>query len=125
MPLFDLFFAMSYFFLFVMWIWLVISVYSDIFRSGDVGGGAKALWVLFVLVLPYLGVLVYLIARGGGMQERNADRAARAEPAVESYIREVAAPAGVADELTKLSALRDQGVVSAEEFDGQKAKLLA
>ena len=125
MPLLDLFFSMLWFFLFIAWIWLLISVYADVFRSKDLGGVAKAFWVIFVLVLPYLGVLVYLIARGGGMQERSAGRAAQAEQAVESYIREVAAPAGVADELAKLAALRDQGVVSAAEFDAQKAKLLA
>jgi hypothetical protein len=125
MPLLDLFYSMFLFFLFVAWIWLLISVYADVFRSDDLGGAAKAFWVLFVLLLPYVGVLVYLIARGGKMQERSVAAAARAEFAAETYIREVAGTTSTADELTKLGALRDQGVLSAQEFEAEKAKLLA
>jgi hypothetical protein len=125
MPLLDLFYSMFLFFLFVAWIWLLISVYADVFRSDDLGGAAKAFWVLFVLLLPYVGVLVYLIARGGKMQERSVAAAARAERAAETYIREVAGATSTADELTKLGALRDQGVLSAQEFEAEKAKLLA
>jgi hypothetical protein len=87
MPLLDLFFSMFLFFLFVAWIWLLISVYADVFRSDDLGGVAKAFWVLFVLLLPYVGVLVYLIARGGKMQERSVAQAERAQRATETYIR--------------------------------------
>jgi hypothetical protein len=123
MPLLDLFLTMLWFFLFVAWIWLLISVYADVFRSGDLGGWGKALWVLFVLLLPYLGVLVYLIARGGSMQERSAAQAQRAQRATASDTREVAP--STADELTKLGQLRDQGVLSAEEFEKQKSRLLA
>jgi hypothetical protein len=125
MPLFDLFFSMLWFFLFVAWIWVLISVYADIFRSDDLSGWGKAFWVLFALVLPALGVLVYLIVRGGSMQERTTQRAADAERAAQSYIREVAAAPSTADELAKLAQLRDQGVLSAGEFEAQKAKLLA
>lgn len=125
MPLLDLFFSMFLFFLFVAWIWLLISVYADVFRSDDLGGVAKAFWVLFVLLLPYVGVLVYLIARGGKMQERSVAQAERAQRATETYIREVAGATSTADELAKLGALRDQGVLSPEEFEAQKAKLLA
>ena len=125
MPLLDLFLTMLWFFLFVAWIWLLISVYSDVFRSEDLSGFAKAIWVLFVLLLPYLGVLVYLIARGGKMQERHVAQLQRAQLANESYIREVAGPSSTADELLKLGQLRDQGVLSSEEFEAQKAKLLA
>jgi hypothetical protein len=124
MPLLDLFLTMLWFFLFVVWIWLLISVYSDIFRSDDLGGWGKALWVVFVLLLPYLGVFVYLIARGGQMHERSVARAAAAEQAAQTYIREVAAAPSPAEELTKLAQLRDQGVLSADEFEAQKAKLL-
>jgi hypothetical protein len=125
MPLFDLFFAMLWFFLFVAWIWLLISVYADVFRSDDLGGVAKAFWVLFVLLLPYLGVLIYLIARGGSMQERSAAQMQQAQQATESYIREVAGGNSTADELLKLGQLRDQGVLTTEEFEAQKAKVLA
>lgn len=125
MPLFDLFFSMLWFFLFIAWIWLLISVYADVFRSHDLTGWGKALWVLFVLVLPYLGVLIYLIARGGKMQERSHAQVQQAQLATESYIREVAGATTPADELLKLGQLRDQGVLSSEEFETQKAKVLA
>lgn len=125
MPLLDLFFSMLWFFLFVAWIWLLISVYADIFRSHDLSGVAKAAWVVFVLLLPYLGVLIYLIARGGSMQERSIQRAADAQEAARSYIREVADVPSSADELAKLARLRDQGVLTPQEFEAQKAKLLA
>ncbi len=125
MPLFDLFFSMLWFFLFVAWIWVLISVYADIFRSDDLSGWGKAFWVLFALVLPALGVLVYLIARGGKMQERTMQRAAETEQAAKTYIREVAAAPSTADELAKLAQLSEQGVLSPEEFASQKAKLLA
>jgi len=125
MPLLDLFITMLWFFLFVAWLWLLISVYADVFRSDDLGGLGKALWVLFVLVLPYVGVLVYLIARGGKMQERSLAQARQARSATESYIREVAGGASTADELLKLAQLRDQGVLSPEEFEAQRAKALA
>jgi hypothetical protein len=124
-PLLDLFFSMLWFFLFVVWIWLLISVYADIFRSDDLSGVRKALWVVFVLLLPYLGVLVYLIARGDSMHQRTADRTAAAEQAMASYIRDVAAPTSAADEIAKLAQLRDQGALSEDEFAQQKAKLLA
>lgn len=125
MPLLDLFFTMLWFFLFVAWIWLLISVYADVFRSDDLGGWSKAFWVLFVLLLPYLGVLIYLIARGGKMQERSVAQAQRVQHETESYIREVAKPTSTADELTKLGQLREQGVLSPAEFEAQKVKLLA
>lgn len=124
MSLLESFLLMLYFTLFVVWIWLLISVYSDVFRSRDLSGIAKAGWVLLLLVLPYLGVFIYLIVRGSGMQERTAARVEAAEQATEAYIREVASAPSTADELAKLAELRDKGVLSAEEFDTQKAKLL-
>jgi type VI protein secretion system component VasK len=125
MPLFDLFIAMLWFFLFIAWIWLLISVYADVFRSEDLGGGAKAAWVLFVLVTPYIGVFIYLIVRGGDMQDRAAEQARAAQRAAEARIREVAGTTSTADEIAKLVTLRDQGTLSSEEFDSQKVKLLA
>ena len=119
------FLLMLYFTFFVIWIWLLISVYMDVFRSEDLGGGAKAGWVLLLLVLPYLGVLIYLIARGGSMHERSAERARAAEEAAQAYIREAAGAPSPAEELSKLAELKDKGVLSQEEFAAQKAKLLA
>lgn len=125
MPLFDLFWTMLWLFLFIAWFWLLISVYADIFRSDDMGGGKKAVWVVFVTLLPYLGVLVYLIARGESMNERQARQAIRAQQATETYIRQVAGPQpSAADELAKLAELHAQGALTAEEFQAQKSKLL-
>lgn len=124
MPLLDVFWAMLWFFLFIAWIWVLISVIADIFRSDDLSGWAKGLWVLFVIVLPWLGVLVYLIARGHGMAERSMASAAAAEQAQRDYIQSVAGSSS-ADELAKLAQLRDSGVISDSEFQAQKAKLLA
>lgn len=125
MPLLDLLLSMIMFFFFLAWIWLLISVYADIFRSRDLGGWAKALWVLFVLVLPYLGVLIYLIARGGTMHERSAALAHQAQMQAEATIREIAGTPSTADELRKLAELHEQGVLTAEELATQKARLLA
>ncbi len=126
MPLLDLLLAMFWFFLFFMWIWLVITVFIDIFRSDDLSGWAKAFWVIFVIILPLLGVLIYVIARGDKMQQRRVDDAMAQKRAADEYIRQAAGSggSGVADELTKLGQLREQGVLSDEEFQQQKAKLL-
>ena len=124
MPLLDLLFSMLWFFLFILWIWLVITVFIDIFRSDDLSGWGKALWALFVLIVPLLGVLIYLIARGDGMSQRRADEAAQVRRAQDEYIRDVAGSSS-AEELAKLADLRDKGVISDEEFAAQKAKILA
>jgi hypothetical protein len=124
MPLLDLFWTMLLFFLFIAWISLLIQVYADIFRSHDLGGVAKAAWTVLVLVLPYVGVVVYLIARGGSMQERSADRAAQAQHATERYIRDIATAPSSTDELVKLAELRDQGALTPEEFETQKSRIL-
>jgi hypothetical protein len=125
MPLLDLFFSMLWFTLFVVWIWLLITVYADVFRSPDLSGAVKALWVVALLLLPYLGVFVYLIARGDGMHERSAERVAAAEQAAATYIREVAATPSPAEELVRLAELRDRGVLTEDEFAQQKARTLA
>ena len=122
-PLLDILWTMIEFFLFFLWIWLLIVVFSDIFRSHDMGGLAKALWVIFVIILPFLGVFIYLIARGGSMHERAAAQAQRQQQAFDSYIKETAG-ASSADELAKLADLKAKGVITDTEFEAQKAKLL-
>jgi ABC-type multidrug transport system fused ATPase/permease subunit len=126
-PVLDAFLTMLYFFLFIIWIWLLITVFIDIFRSRDMGGGAKALWVIFVIILPFLGVFVYLIARGGKMHERAAAQAAEQQKAFDSYVRETAGTSGsdTADQLSQLADLKNKGVLSDAEFEAQKAKILA
>ncbi|HEX6577415.1 MAG TPA: SHOCT domain-containing protein [Jiangellaceae bacterium] len=126
MPLLDLFWTMLWFFLFIAWIWLLISIITDIFRSDDLSGWAKALWTLFVIIVPWLGALIYLIARGDSMQQRTMSDAAERQRATRQYIQEVASTGSTssADELTKLAQLRDSGVITADEFEAQKAKLL-
>jgi len=124
-PLLDILWTMIEFFLFFLWIWLLIVIFSDIFRSHDMGGLAKALWVIFVIILPFLGVLIYLIARGGSMHERAATAAAQQQKAFDSYVRETASSGSSADELAKLADLKAKGVLTDAEFEAQKAKLLA
>ncbi len=124
-PLLDILWTMIEFFLFFLWIWLLIVIFSDIFRSHDMGGLAKALWVIFVIILPFLGVLIYLIARGGSMQERAATQAAQQQKAFDSYVKQAAGSSSSVDELAKLADLKAKGVITDAEFDAQKAKLLA
>jgi ABC-type multidrug transport system fused ATPase/permease subunit len=126
-PLLSIFWTMLEFFLFFVWIWLLIVIFMDIFRSHDMGGFAKALWVIFVIILPFLGVLVYLIARGGSMHERAAQQAAQQQKAFDQYVRQTAGSSGdsTADQLAKLSDLKQKGVLSDSEFEAQKAKLLS
>ncbi len=126
-PLLGVFWTILEIFLFVIWIWILIAVFSDIFRSHDLSGWGKALWFLFVLFIPLLGVLVYLIARGGGMHDRAVQQAQRQDEALRSYVQEAASasPASSADQLAKLAGLRDRGVITAEEFEREKAKILA
>jgi len=126
-PVLDAFLTMLYFFLFIIWIWLLIMVFMDIFRSHDMGGWAKALWVIFIIILPFLGVFVYLIARGGKMHERAAQQAADQQKAFDAYVKQAAGTSGdtTADQLSKLAGLKSQGVITDAEFDAQKAKILA
>lgn len=124
MPLLDLFWTMLWFFMFFLWIWLLISLFSDIFRSDDLSGWGKAGWVIFMILLPFLGALVYLIARGKSMQERTLNQMAAREKATRSYIKDVAGAGSTADELTKLASLHERGVLTDQEFQSQKAALL-
>lgn len=124
-PLLGVFWTMMWWFLWIAWIVLLFRVIGDIFRSDDIGGFAKAMWSLFVIILPWLGVLVYLIARGRSMSSRDYQQAQASEAAFRSYVQEAAGSGGgSADELTKLADLRDRGVLSEDEFQQQKAKLL-
>ncbi len=126
-PILDFFLTMLEFFLFIIWIWLLIMVFSDIFRSHDLGGWAKALWSIFIIVIPFFGVFVYLIARGGKMHERAAEQAAAQQKAFDQYVKEAAGTPGEssADQLHKLADLKSQGVLTDAEFEAQKAKILA
>ena len=126
-PVLDAFLTMLYFFLFVIWIWLLIMVFMDVFRSHDMGGVAKALWCIFIIILPFLGVFVYLIARGGKMHERAAEQAAQQQKAFDQYVRQAAGASGedTASQLAKLADLKGQGVLTDAEFEAQKAKILA
>jgi ABC-type multidrug transport system fused ATPase/permease subunit len=124
-PLLGAFWTIFIIFLWVIWFWILITVFIDIFRSRDLSGWAKALWFIFVLFIPLIGVLVYLIARGGKMHEHAAKEAQQQEQEFRSYVQETAGSATPADQLAKLADLRDRGVISAEEFDREKAKILA
>jgi hypothetical protein len=125
-PLLGAFWTLLWLFLWIVWIFILFRVIFDIFRSHDLGGWAKALWLIFVIILPFLGVFVYVIARGRGMSERDMKQAADSEKQFRSYVQQAAASGGTtADELAKLAELRDKGVISPTEFEAQKAKILA
>jgi hypothetical protein len=127
-PLLSVFWTIFELFLFVVWIWLLVWIFADIFRSRDLSGGAKALWLVFVLFVPLFGILAYLTIRGHKMHEHEARYAQQQDEAFRAYIRDAAgttAPASPADQLTKLAGLHDQGVLSDAEFEREKAKVLA
>jgi type VI protein secretion system component VasK len=123
-PLNGVFWTMMVFFLWIIWLMLLFRVFGDIFRSDDLGGGGKTVWLIFVVVLPFFGLFVYLIARGKDMGQREIDHARAQQQEFDSYVRDVAAPTSSADELTKLADLHTKGVISDAEFQQQKAKLL-
>jgi hypothetical protein len=126
-PVLDAFLTILYFFLFIVWIWLAFMVFFDIFRSHDLSGWAKALWVIFIIVLPFLGVFLYLVFRGGSMHERAAQQAALQQKHFDQYVRQAAGTPGAdtASQLTKLAELRKENMITEEEFQSEKAKLLA
>ena len=127
MPVLDFFWTMMIFFLWVIWIWLLITVFIDIFRNKEMNGVKKALWVIFLIFVPLLGVLVYLIVHGDDMHQRQIDHAVAVQVSQQDYIREVSGSgaSGSADELTKLAELHKNGVLTDQEFADQKAKILA
>ena len=123
-PIMGAFLTMMWFFLFVVWIMILFRVFADIFRSHDMGGFAKALWILFVIFLPFLGVLVYVLARGDNMTQHQIEDAKAQDAAFQSYVKQAAGTSGPGDQLTQLAALRDSGAITAEEFEAGKAKIL-
>ena len=112
-------------FLFVIYLWILITIIGDLFRDHQLSGWAKAGWIFLLLVLPFLGALIYLIARGEGMRDRTVREQADMRRHMDAYIRETAGTGSSVDELAKLSELKDKGAISQEEFDRAKAKLLA
>ncbi|MFI7352985.1 SHOCT domain-containing protein [Streptomyces avidinii] len=125
-PLLNLFWTMLWFFVWVMWFFLLFKVITDVFRDHTLGGWGKAGWLVLVLVLPLIGVLVYLIVRGHSMHERDRKQAEEQQAAFRSYVQKTAGTGGgSADELHKLSALKDKGDLTQAEFDRAKAKILA
>jgi hypothetical protein len=122
----QVFYSILMFALFFLWIWLLFMVFADLFRDHTLSGWAKALWVIGIIVFPYLGVLVYLIARGGSMGERAAAQQQRAEQDFNQYVQSVAGSGGsTADELERLADLKARGVITDDEFAQLKAKALA
>jgi membrane protein implicated in regulation of membrane protease activity len=123
-PALSVFWTIVEVFLWVLWFWILIYVMIDIFRSRDLSGVAKALWFLFVLFIPLIGVLAYLIVRGSSMHERSAQQARQQDEEFRAYVQDAAGPKSSADELTKLAGLRDHGVITNEEFEREKSKIL-
>jgi Short C-terminal domain/Phospholipase_D-nuclease N-terminal len=124
-PLLDVFLTMVWFFLFVIWITTVIMVIFDLFRSRDLSGPGKAGWFILILILPIIGVIAYLVARGSKMAEHRRQDVDAQEKAMREYVRSVGGETSKAAELEKLANLRDRGVITEEEFARQKAQLLA
>ena len=124
-PILGVFWTMFMIFIWVIWIFILFRVIIDIFRSHDMGGGLKALWLLFVIILPFLGVFVYLIARGHKMAEHDQAAAQAQDQAFKAYVQDAAAAPSSADELAKLADLKAKGTITDEEFAAAKAKILA
>lgn len=121
---FSVLWTMAVFFAWIVWFWLLISVFSDLFRRHDIGGGTKVLWMIFVIVLPYLGVFVYLISNHDGLTERGAKQQQAAEQQLDERIRS-AAPSGPAADIEKAKQLLDSGAINQAEYESLKAKALA
>ena len=124
-PFLDVMWTMLVFFAWVIWFWLLITVFSDVFRRHDIGGGMKVLWCIFVIVLPFLGVFVYLIAESKGMAERNTKAVQSAQQQSEEYIRSVATQGDPAAQIAQAKQLLDSGAINQQEFDALKQKALA
>jgi Short C-terminal domain/Phospholipase_D-nuclease N-terminal len=122
-PFIDVFWTIIIFFFWVIWIWIVVTVLIDVFRRDDIGGFAKALWVIFVVILPWLGVLVYLIVEHDGMRQRSVKQARAEKQEFDEYVRDAAG--GSATEIAKAKELLDAGTITQEEFEALKAKALS
>jgi Short C-terminal domain/Phospholipase_D-nuclease N-terminal len=124
-PILGLFWTMMILFLWIAWIMLLFRVFADIFRSHDMGGFAKALWSIGIIIFPFLGVFIYLLANGQKMGQRDLDQAQKNEAAFRAYVQDAAASGSTADELSKLADLKTRGLINDTEFEAQKAKILA
>jgi hypothetical protein len=124
-PVLDVFWTMFEIFAFVLWFWLLFVVLTDVYRSRDLSGLAKAAWTIFVIFLPLIGILTYLIVRGRSMNQRSAQAAQQQEEAFRSYVQETAGSPSSADQLAKLADLKQRGVISSAEFENEKSKVLA
>lgn len=124
-PFLDVFWTMIIFFLWVIWIWVLIVVLMDVFRRHDTSGWAKAAWVFFIIFVPLLGVLTYLIVNGQGMSERNVKEARQSQSQMDDYVRSVASTSGAAGEIEKAKQLLDSGAIDQQEYDALKQKALA
>jgi len=123
-PFLDVLWTMIVFFAFFIWIWLMITVFADIFRRRDIGGFAKALWIIFVIILPYLGVLLYLIIEHKGMTDRNVRQMQAQQQQFDDYVQSVAKSQAPADQIASAKKLLDEGAITQAEFDALKAKAL-
>jgi signal transduction histidine kinase len=124
-PFLDVFWTMLIFFLWVIWIWFLIIILTDVFRRRDIGGGKKAVWCIFIIFLPFLGALVYLIVNGQGMAERRTEESQQAKTQMDDYVRSVAGSGGTAEEIAKAKQLLDSGAITQDEYASLKAKALA
>jgi hypothetical protein len=124
-PFLDVVWTMLIFFGWVIWFWLLITVFSDLFRRHDVGGGAKVLWCIFVILLPFLGVFIYLLVEHQGMADRSMKQAQAQQQEFDSYVKTVASSSGAAGEIEHAKQLLDSGTITQAEFDALKAKALA
>lgn len=123
-PFLDILWTMLVIFAWIIWFWLLITVFSDIFRRRDIGGGMKTVWIIFTIVLPYLGVFIYLIANHNGMADRNVKQFQQQQAQMDDYVRSVASSGGAAAEIEKAKGLLDSGAITQAEFDALKAKAL-
>jgi ABC-type multidrug transport system fused ATPase/permease subunit len=124
-PFLEVLWTMLIFFLWVMWFWLLIVIIGDVFRRHDIGGGKKTIWLIFILFVPFVGVLAYVLSNSHGMAERNMERAQAQRSQMDQYVRETAGSGGAAAEIDKAKQLLDSGAITQAEFDAIKAKALA
>ena len=124
-PFLDILWTLLIFFLWVMWFWLLIVIIGDVFRRRDIGGGKKTIWLIFILFVPFIGVLAYVLSNSDGMAERNLERARHDRAQMDDYVRETAGSGGAAAEIDKAKQLLDSGAITQAEFDAIKAKALA
>jgi hypothetical protein len=123
--LWDVLLSMFWFMLLFAWIWMIIAIFGDIFRDRELGGGAKAMWTVFLIFLPWIGALAYLIARGDSMNKRTAHAAEEQNERFRAYVQDAAGTPSAAEELKKLADLRDSGALTPAEYEQAKSKILA